>query len=309
VWSTRLGVKENTPPSIDIVDLYSSVVKGAWPRNICDLDIDPDALTTGAFPTQSPSRVLSVSSVDGAYLLSSNDGRHRGWKLLIPDPLTVLQIEREAWDSSTDGLIVDLIRKGLPFKILNVNTLQETTPYGHPGPVTHEAGKAPGHVDYVAYREQLGGFFSDYPHAYAAALSAGGILWRIAMDALPLPHESDITRQFHPGGCASSVVGGVKYWTPMLTVREEEIIVGVYRWAVCKSSHDDPWIRDAYACLQLPRRVPETTAGGRSVRSGRHRGLTLAHGLLWMSTGMLIGAIHSRSRLQRAFGPSAGRRR
>jgi hypothetical protein len=181
-----------------------------------------------------------VSSVDGGYLLSGDDGRSRGWKLLIQDPLTLLQIEREVWDSDPDALIINLVKKGLPFKVLNTDVLQGATFYDHRGPVVHPTGKPPGKIDYLAYRQELGDFFARYPHAYAAALCAGGILWRIAMDVLPLPRESDVTRQFNPYGCVSQTIGGSRYWTPKLTVCEEEVIVGVYKRAACKYAQDDP---------------------------------------------------------------------
>ena len=88
-------------------------------------------------------------------------------------------------------------------------------------------------MDYIAYRKELVDFFTHYPHAYAAALSAGGILWRIAMDVLPLPIEQDIVQAFHPNACFSRIIGGQRYWAPHLTELEEYVIVGVYRWTEC----------------------------------------------------------------------------
>ncbi|KAF9790312.1 hypothetical protein BJ322DRAFT_1017056 [Thelephora terrestris] len=70
-------------------------------------------------------------------------------------------------------------------------------------------------------------FFQAYPHTYAAALSAGGVLWKIAMDVLPPPQESDITRLFHLEACSEALVNGVHYWTPDLTEAQEDVVIGV----------------------------------------------------------------------------------
>jgi hypothetical protein len=68
-------------------------------------------------------------------------------------------------------------------------------------------------------------------------LCAGGILWRIAVDTLPLPSEDDIVGLFHPTTCVSRLIEGVKHWTPRLTDKEEQILVGVYKWAESKWSY------------------------------------------------------------------------
>lgn len=233
-WSTKLGIVKNTP-SVSFVELYDCVTEGAWPPSICDLS--PGLAHTDSFPNRSPNAALCLRPVINpqGYIVTAEPGRNVDWKLLIQDPLTLLQIEREGWDCDPGGLVVNLIKKGVPFQILNPQNLEGAQFYDHPGPVIHPVGKKPRHVDYLAYRQELGDFFAQYPHAYAAALSAGGILWRIAMDVLPLPDEFDITRQFHPNGCVSLTVDGNRYWSPKLTQLEEEVIVGVYRWAVCRS--------------------------------------------------------------------------
>lgn len=237
MWSARLGMK-GTPPT-SIVELYDSLMKGSWPPGVCDLS--PELGDSNPFPAQSPDTALCVDRISNAegYLITVARRQDVRWKLLIRDPLTLLQIKREGWDCDPHALVVNLIEKGIPFQVLNPGKLEGTQFYDHPGPVVHQIGKEPQYVDYLAYRQELGAFFAHYPHAYAAALSAGGILWRIAMDVLPPPHESDITRRFHPNGCTSSVINGKKYWSPKLTVLEEDVIVGVYKWAVCKSTHNN----------------------------------------------------------------------
>ena len=219
IWSLRLGCKAS-PPTVGMVNLYKSVVdNGAWPLNV---------------NAHLPGLALHVSSVEGGYLISGNDGQFRDWRLLVEDPLTLLQIAREGWDRDPDTLILNLIKKGLPFRVLNACILQGAEFYNHPGPTIHPPGRSPNYIDYLAYRQELKDFFMCYPHTYTAALSAGGILWRIAMDVLPLPAERDITRAFHPDACLSRFIGEQEYWTPQLSESEEHVIVGVYRWAESK---------------------------------------------------------------------------
>ena len=237
MWPTRLGIERGVP-STSAVKLHDSVVNGDWPPSICDLS---PGLTHGdSFPTQSPDAVLRITPVliPKGYLVSFGSARDVSWRVFIWDSLTLLQIEREGWDRDPHAFIINMIKKGVPFQILNPQNLEGARFYDHPGPTVHVAGKQPQHVDYLAYRQELTDFFARYPHAYAAALSGGGILWRIAMDVLPIPDEFDVTRRFHPYGCISQTIHGIKYWTPKLTLQEEEVIVGVYKWAASKSSRE-----------------------------------------------------------------------
>jgi len=220
-WSTVLGVKLDIP-NASMIDLYESVVyNNAWPSHI-------------SLPTRSVTSYLDVTVITEGYLLSVNDGRTHGWKLLVEDPLTILQIRREFWDMDPDSLILNLVKRGLPFQVLHTHVLHAASFYQHPGPAIHPPGRSPTHKDYLAYRHELVGFFVRYPHAYAAALCAGGILWRIAVDIFPLPTEQDIVSAFHPDACLFRTVGGQIYGTPRLTSFEEQVIVGVYKWAESK---------------------------------------------------------------------------
>lgn len=236
VFSTLFGAKRS-PSSSSLVELRDHIMKGAWPPGICDLssDIVHNHLLL-APPAHAALRVSTVSNPAG-YLITI--GRDVKWKLLIRDPLTLLQIERAELYRDPDSLIFNLVKKGIPFQVLNSQKPKGDQFYDHPGPVVHPIGKKPQLVDYLAYRHELAAFFTHYPHAYAAALSAGGILWRIAMDVLPPPNEYDLVRQFHPNGCFSTTINGEKYWTPRLTQSEEDVIAGVYRWPVCKSAYSN----------------------------------------------------------------------
>jgi hypothetical protein len=231
-WNKKLGLNVG-PPDEHAVQLYDSVRNSLWPPLVCDLstDITPNPQ---AFPIRHPSNILAVSRCLYGYVVAIEDGRARPWKLLISDPLTILQLEREEWCLDGNSLVVNLVKKGIPFEVLHTSWHERGPFPDHPGPDLHPNEKHPLLVDYFAYRHDLVDILQVYPHTHAAALCAGGILWRVAVDALPLPSEEAIVGPFHRAACISRTIDGVKYWTPRLLEKEEQVLVGVYRWATSK---------------------------------------------------------------------------
>jgi hypothetical protein len=218
------------PTDLSVAALYDSVVHSDKLPHECDLSPSFAPCDDG-FPYRSPNSVLGVICAADGYLATVNDGVPRPWKLFIKDPLTVLQIEREKWHLDREGLVSNLIRKGIPFRIFYTYSKKDAAFHPHPGPIVHPQGKPPTYADYMAYCLDVADFFKRYPHAHAAALCAGGILWRIATDTLPLPAEHQIVRPFDRRACDEYMVDGEHYWSPKLTDEEEEEVVGVYRWA------------------------------------------------------------------------------
>lgn len=220
-------------PRVDlaVVQLWGAIaVQNPMLVDACDLS--PQYEPEGSeFPNRSPRSVLNVSLSDsGSYIVAAVDGNRR-WKLLIEDPLTILQIEREGWDLQANNLVPNLIRKGLPLKILYPVNQGGTVFHPHNGPIVHPPGKSPVLVDYLSYQLDLVDFFKFYPHAHVAALCSGGILWRIAVDVLPIPDVHDLIRPFPPECCEPCNISGEQYWTPCLSTFDAEMIVGVYKWS------------------------------------------------------------------------------
>lgn len=209
--------------------LYLSVVESTPLPRECDLSGDYEPTGDG-FPRRSPGCTLGIETHGTGYLVTVNGKTTPPWKLLVEDPLTVVQIEREGWSLQADVLVSNLVRKGLPFKVL-YPSCQRGAFFKTPGPIVHPEGKYPTHADYMAYLLDVADFFKLNPYAHAAALCSGGILWRIAVDVLPLPREEEIVRPFHVQACTEHTANGQRYWTPKLTPEEEEVIVGVYKWA------------------------------------------------------------------------------
>jgi len=226
----RLGLCKGSVLDLSASRLFSSAVEStALPRE-CDLSRDYESVD-GGFPHRSPSNVLKVDLHETGYLVTISDNPTRPWKLLIEDPLTLIQIEREEWDLQADTLVLNLVLNGLPFNVLYPSCQRSGIFHKTRGPIVHPEGKCPTRVDYMTYLLDVADFFNSHPHAYVAALCAGGIFWRIAVDVLPLPTEREIVRPFNPRACTERTVNGKRYWSPKLTLEEEEVIAGVYKWA------------------------------------------------------------------------------
>lgn len=221
----RLGLPKG-PVDTAMVNLFEHLVEEQLLAPTTDWDLAPDYHLTvvDGFPHQT-SHFLNIQSVDEGYLLAIVG---RPWKLLIKDPLTLLQIEREEWHSK--ALVSSMIRKGLPFLLLYPACRIDIAFHPNPGPVIHPEGKYPTRDDYLAYRLDVARFFTHNPYAHAAALCAGGILWRIAMDVLPIPDEQHLAGPFHRDACHEISLLGQRYWSPVLSREDEETIVGVYKW-------------------------------------------------------------------------------
>jgi hypothetical protein len=211
-----------------VYELFISFTNQSDPPDEFDL-----CQTGNNFFVRYPRITLKVQSFGEDYLITVDDNLPRLWKLLIRDPLTVIQIFREQWDLADDNLIHNLVRKGLPFKILYPSRLQSAAFRTHPGSKIHLDGTSPTPADYLVYRLEVADMFKLYPHTYAAALCSGGILWRIAVDSLPPPTTRDLVRSFDRNVCDIHTIGGVSHWSPKLTSDEQDFIVGVYMWA-CK---------------------------------------------------------------------------
>lgn len=241
-WPQRLGLKGRTLTSY--IQLHDSFLQGVWPPKICDLS--PDTSHPGFSTRFRGPRIWirhSTATTLQGYIITLTRHPPVNWKIFIEDPLTILQIDREGWDHDPDNLVANLVRKGLPFKILNPERLEPGSfvPHLNSFPVPH-FDRQLDRADYINYQNEALRFFQAYPHAYAAALSAGGVLRRIAMDVLPSPQESDITRLFHLEACSEAVVNGVHYWTPDLTNAQEDVVIGV---STCPLSCKAPYINSA----------------------------------------------------------------
>ena len=246
-WGLRIaGEEDNTPDErppmrlgipigmgdVSVRQFLGHVMEGTPLPLPAEWDLSPNFSPVGGeFPQKPLTTVLRIESLGlTEYLLTITDKDTRPWKILIDNPMVLLQIERERWHLQGDGLVSNLVRKGLPFQILYPSRQADAIFYPHNGPVIHPEGREPTRVDYLTYCLDVAQFFKLYPHAHVAALCSGSILWRIAIDVLPIPAEHHLIRPFHPCCCRERVIQGTRYWTPQISAVDEEIIVGMYKW-------------------------------------------------------------------------------
>jgi hypothetical protein len=230
--STKLGARKHQA-DIAVINLLDAICNKEPAELTSDCDLCESYLPPedDGFPSRSPNNILHIVPFQQRYLVTINDGVPRPWKLLIKDPLTLLQMERERWHLQGDSLISNLVRKGVPFKILYPTCQDGATFYPHQGPIIHPPNKAPTHIDYMSYNLDVAHFFRHHPHAHVAALCTGGIVWRIAVEALPIPAEHNFIRPFHRNCCDHYIDGDQQYWSPSLAPEDVEVIVGVYKWS------------------------------------------------------------------------------
>ena len=222
----RLGLPSG-PVDIAITNLFEHIVAMGSLAPTTDWDLDSARPTVFGSSTDNPYGSLSIQSIGEEYLLTIVG---RPWKVLIKDALTMLQIKREEWHVNSEHLVSNLIQNGLPFQLLYPACQTDIPFHSNPGPVIHPEGKCPTRDDYLVYRLDVARFLMHNPHAHVAALCTGGILWRIAVDVLPIPTERRLAGPFHPDACYSVFLFGQQYWSPALSLEDEETIVGVYKW-------------------------------------------------------------------------------
>lgn len=160
------------------------------------------------------------------------------WVVAVRDPLTVNQILRERFSSSTDQLVSLLVQKGVAFKTL--------CPYPRPYDLMWPAPDMPMFTDKVALGmgvridPEKSFTVSDY-YRYMrtrdevlrgcdgrAALLAGGILWRLAMDGMGSDAASDGPGQY-PTKKNYFEFNGRPYVDDVLSQHQEDVICGVYQ--------------------------------------------------------------------------------
>ena len=103
----RLGLPRG-PVDILMVDLFESFVNSSTLPRECDLSTDCELLEGGQFPHHFPNRI-SLQRFEDGYLVTVGGGTGRPWKLLIKDPITVIQIEREGWHLHCNSLVLNLV--------------------------------------------------------------------------------------------------------------------------------------------------------------------------------------------------------
>lgn len=189
--------------------------------------------------------------------LSRGLAEDENWDLLVQDPVTALECVRAAPSGVTKkDLAEHLWAFGRPFRTLmtispplpkpdafpaSTSTEPRPTadlaapthrPYSNGGLGWRYAKYKPTKLDYMAYEDKLARFFK--ADRGRAAIQLGGIVWRLAIEHVPLdilpdgPVESELVSYERMDG---ELVGG---WEDRISLDELDMISGVYKVFTCE---------------------------------------------------------------------------
>jgi hypothetical protein len=133
--------------------------------------------------------------------------------LVVHDPLSVLELVRAGTELQLRDELQYLLHNGSRFTLL----------YPHPRPLApssfniltfplYDQNWTPGKDDFGVYMSRLKSFLLERPDVAAAALSRGGIAWRIAREVLGTEGSLDALLKTHPDQSSYVDLSRVPYW-------------------------------------------------------------------------------------------------
>ena len=149
------------------------------------------------------------------------------WYLFVESPITAVEIQRRGWGPTITDVARELLRRGMPFRTFRHHLrLRPTACLPVRGLGVYPKGYKPTLDDYHQYELRRNALLQ---HSYAhVALSMGGIIWRLAVEALGLDLEwtgPSCSRAF----CNTLQTPSGTVFEDRLTDDEVSIICGVYR--------------------------------------------------------------------------------
>lgn len=232
-------------PIIDFVtQLLATSDRPSLPGSIWDLS---DSSRSSLRLHANPNIVVSPELFNSGKLyciepIGQQSDRDSQWLLLVDSAATAVQCLRQCWGPSRHDVARRLLEMGIPFRTLRALhhlplPRQPSGPYIGLG--WRSQAYKPDLVDYASYTSARNALLR-LPHARAALLK-GGILWRLAMEALEandaLQGPSDIV---YSHGCSITSSTGTRLWDDDLTQDESELICGVYK--VYTGKHEYPFV-------------------------------------------------------------------
>jgi hypothetical protein len=209
----------------------SSVLREQIPAGHCDLSetSPPNEMLSGKASIRGTVFLLQSLdlSAEGVYAFVGIPGKSP--LLVVHDPLSVLQLMRAEIPLELRAELQCLLNNGSRFTVLYPRT-QTFTPKRFqmlPNPMRREGWK-PTSEDFRAYRSRLASFFLDRPYVVAAALSRGGIAWRIALEVIGDENTIDTLLDTHPDQRCPVKVNQGSYWCHELDEGEWFYLVGGY---------------------------------------------------------------------------------
>jgi len=175
-------------------------------------------------------------------MMESDEPGDVQWKLFVKDAITAVHILRCGWGPDLRSIATELLKRGIPFHtyrnrpphVLNEGIRYHTHLSWRDVSLGYHLGSESLAVDYCAYVNVRNIFLLE-THACRAALLCGGIVWRLAMDALGYEYAS---REVLVGPGRDCVEYGAmpqfladdtELWDDVLSPAELELISGVYK--------------------------------------------------------------------------------
>lgn len=209
------------------------------------------------------------------------------WQLMVSDPVSAVQILRQGWGPEKGSIARELLKRGIAFQTFR-HRRDEQTQY-HEYREWRNVGLGKWRcsmgglaIDFYGYVQARNNFLQE-TYACRAALLQGGIVWRLAMDALGLDYAvqevlSGPSQGVEQFGGIPSFIDGEELWDDALSDAETDLICGVYQRDTGVFYHFRAAYIQCIITLQALQTKPPMCRGGRSILFGRHLVLLLDTG-------------------------------
>jgi hypothetical protein len=180
---------------------------------LCDLT-NSDRLSTLLATAQVFIKPLSTTEGKSLYLIKGkylHRSRDEEWAIVVPSAATALMCIRKRWGPHSIDIARSLVKRGIPFQTLLPlpdqweHSIPRIRPYVGLG--WRQSGYNADAFEYAAYEDRRDAFLRQ-PHGRAALL-VGGIVWRLALDALGYQPALD-------GPSMDAPVYGCRHSSPVL---------------------------------------------------------------------------------------------
>lgn len=203
-------------PPVHLKVFINKIIQREFPAGCCDLcsTSPPDQAFAGktlihdtVFFWQSPDLSDEVLFV---FLNIPNNSP----LLIVHEALSVLQLVRVGTQMELRSQLQFLVLNGSRFTLLypNAQRLSPLAFYPLTFPI-RDAGWSPDAEDYRAYTLRVKTFFEERPHLLAAALSRGGIAWRITLEVLGIEESVDKILDTYPDQRSPVSTSRGIYWS------------------------------------------------------------------------------------------------
>ncbi|KAJ8094070.1 hypothetical protein PM082_009961 [Marasmius tenuissimus] len=181
-----------------------------------------------------PFQVISRKIGEGVWYEIAEHGERRPMSLIVPDPLTVLQVFRENWGPKLADVVSRMVQNGIEFHLvipgppMPTTSCKKVSAPSEPRLGYRPNAYVPDKGDFVAYVSARNQFLRG--DRGKIALCQGGILARLAREVVgeeSVIDGPDSSIVFSKGRCFFEE-DQIGYWGDVLTEAEVDLICGVY---------------------------------------------------------------------------------